>query len=69
LFAFFYVSLLASRNFYSEFVFKSSKNDPSSKAGIFSPEAEASLARLVDDKVISVEDKASTDEAGAKSDK
>ena len=66
---FFYVSLNTSKIFYSEFVLKSSKNNPSSEADIFSPEAEVSVAKLVDDEVISVEDKASADEAGANSDK
>ena len=48
---------------------KSLKNNPSSQAGLLLPKLEASAAGLVDDKVISVGDETSTDEAAAKSDK
>ena len=54
------------QTFYSEIALKS-KNNPSSQAGLFLPEPEASVARLVDDEVISVRDEASTDEAVPKS--
>ena len=42
------------------------KNDPSSQAGLFLPEPEASAAGLVDDAIISVRDEASADEAAVK---
>ena len=45
------------------------KNNPSLQAQLFLPEPEASVARLLDDEVISVGDEASADEAAAKSDK
>jgi hypothetical protein len=47
------------------------KNNPSSKAEFFSPEPEASVARLIDDEAVSIGDKAfaSADEAAAKSNK
>jgi hypothetical protein len=58
--------LKAYKLFYSEIVLK---NNPSSQARLFLPEPEASVARLLDDEVISVGDEASADEAAAKSDK
>ena len=63
---FFCVSLKAYKPFYSEIVLN---NNPSSQARLFLPEPEVSVARLLDDEVISVRDEASTNEAAAKSDK
>ena len=59
----------AYKLFYSEIILKSLKNNPSSQAGLFSPEPQASVAGLVDDEVVSVMDEASVDEAAAESDK
>ena len=65
------VSLLlnAHKSFCSEIVLKLLKNNPFLHAGLFSPEPKALVAWLVDDKVVSVGDKASVDEAATNSDK
>lgn len=55
--------------FYSEIVPKLLKNNSSLQLGFFSSEPKVSVAGLIGDEVVSVEDEASAKETAGKSDK